>query len=132
MNLQPLTDLEQRVLGALCKLADEGRPVVGMHAAERLGVDRTNVYKAIGRLQSKGWIASGRKVGYRRPLSIVARPHRIAVPPVDAKPAQSFEHRHPDDRPATRSCLTCGNDFESDGWGNRLCRKCRKADGGPA
>lgn len=127
MELQPLTDIEMRVLGALCALADEGKPIIGVHAADRLDTDRGNTCKAIGRLQVKGWISGGRKIGYRRPLHIVARPRRIRKPPIDAKPVQTFEHRHPDDRPAKRTCLTCGEKFRSKGWGNRICPKCTRA-----
>jgi hypothetical protein len=30
------------------------------------------------------------------------------------------------DGPAERSCMTCGKVFESEGWHNRLCRRCAK------
>lgn len=129
LELQRLTDLERQVLGALCALKDEGSAVIAMYAADRLGMDRPNAYRAVSRLQSKGWISGGRKVGFRRPLHIVARPRRIRRPPVDAKPVKTFEHRHPEDRPTMRPCLTCGEDFESEGWGNRRCPRCKRSEG---
>lgn len=124
MELQPLTEMERRMLGALCALADEGREPIGLDAADWLEMDRGCAYAAIGRLQKKGWIA-GEKIGPRRPLHILARPRRIPVPPPDAKPMKTFELRHPEDRPAKRPCLGCGNTFPSDGWGNRMCPKCK-------
>lgn len=127
MDLQRLTDYERRLLGALCALKDEGRHVLAMHAADRLGLDRPNAYRAIGRLQGKGWISGGRKVGFRRPLHIIARPRGIRKPTIDAKPAATFEHRHPEDRPQVRECMTCRDDFWSEGWGNRICPKCTRA-----
>ncbi len=30
------------------------------------------------------------------------------------------------DAPRERSCMVCGNRFESEGWHNRLCGSCRK------
>ncbi|CCQ72191.1 protein of unknown function [Magnetospira sp. QH-2] len=30
------------------------------------------------------------------------------------------------DQPTKRQCLSCGKEFESEGWGNRLCSRCRK------
>ena len=30
------------------------------------------------------------------------------------------------DRPAERSCMSCGAPFNSEGWHNRLCNQCRK------
>lgn len=30
------------------------------------------------------------------------------------------------DAPRERSCMVCGNKFESEGWHNRLCGSCRK------
>ena len=29
------------------------------------------------------------------------------------------------DAPRQRRCMTCGTDFLSEGWHNRLCRRCR-------
>ena len=30
------------------------------------------------------------------------------------------------DVPAERPCMSCGEPFQSDGWHNRLCQRCRK------
>jgi len=30
------------------------------------------------------------------------------------------------DAPAERPCLSCGTMFDSEGWHNRLCRRCAK------
>lgn len=126
VELKRLTKLEKRVLGALCALKDAGAPVIAMHAADRLGIERTNAYKAIGRLRAKGWVIGGNKVGYRRPLHIAALPLGMPKQTPYGKPAATFDHRHPDDRPSIRRCLGCGEDFNSSGWGNRMCPHCQR------
>ena len=35
------------------------------------------------------------------------------------------------DRPQRRRCLSCGKEFASSGWSNRLCNDCRRRDGPP-
>ena len=30
------------------------------------------------------------------------------------------------DTAKTRNCMACGEPFESEGWHNRMCRRCRK------
>lgn len=42
--------------------------------------------------------------------------HTGIVAPTGAKPT------------TIRACMTCGDPFESEGYGNRLCPACRKAD----
>lgn len=134
MELQPLTEVEEQVLAALCGLADDGKDPIGIAAADRIGRDRTTIYQALNRLEKTGWIARDAAAkGIRNPVLIVARPRNIescfgytpAQPDID-------DHRHPDDRPRMRKCLTCGDDFASDGFGNRCCRRCKNnnaADG---
>jgi hypothetical protein len=34
-------------------------------------------------------------------------------------------------RPKVRSCMRCRDDFESEGFHNRMCTTCRNAAGGP-
>ena len=41
------------------------------------------------------------------------------------KPEADYEHKHNADRPAKRTCLSCQEQFHSEGWGNRLCVTCR-------
>lgn len=130
MGLQSLSVVEEQVLAALCGLADDGKYPTGIAAAERTGRHGTTVYQAIQRLKKKGWIERDvRRKGIRNPVVIVARPKNIekrfgytpAQPDID-------DHRHPDDRPRTRKCLTCRDDFASDGFGNRCCRRCKNSN----
>jgi len=45
------------------------------------------------------------------------------------KPEPDYSLRHLKDRPVRRKCLSCREDFESDGWGNRLCMPCKRRKG---
>lgn len=36
------------------------------------------------------------------------------------------DHRAVNDVPTERSCMSCGEKFQSEGWHNRLCLRCRK------
>ena len=38
------------------------------------------------------------------------------------KPEADYSFKHEQDRPATRTCLSCQTKFKSEGWGNRLCQ----------
>jgi len=128
INLRPLTSAERAALASLCALADEAKPLIINQAAARLGVDQTAFRKRVMALRRKGWVADGpaHRKGYR--LKIVARPVNIELQPgYRPAPAANDQLRHPDDRPAIRSCLTCGSEFESEGWGNRICPKCKSS-----
>jgi hypothetical protein len=41
------------------------------------------------------------------------------------------DYRAVGDVPRERPCLACGEKFQSDGWGNRLCPKCCKRSNPP-
>lgn len=44
-----------------------------------------------------------------------------------ASEAEAFGRaRAQGDSASERSCMVCGNKFESEGWHNRLCGSCRK------
>lgn len=42
-----------------------------------------------------------------------------------SKPEADYTHRPDRDRPTSRKCMCCNQVFESEGWHNRLCSRCR-------
>ena len=42
-----------------------------------------------------------------------------------SRPGLDVEFRADSDRPSKRECMSCGKDFERQGWHNRLCNACR-------
>lgn len=125
-NLRPLTANERVALASLCALADEAKPLVINRAAARLGIDNTAFRKRVVALRRKGWVADGpaHREGYR--LRIVERPANIELQR-GYRPAAAAPKQHPDDKPATRKCLSCGEDFLSEGFGNRRCKRCKSS-----
>lgn len=130
MELQPLTEVEEQVLAALCGLEDTGKDPTGLAAADRTGRHHTTVYKTINRLEKKGWIVRDAEArGIRNPVRVAARPGNIesrfgytpAQPEID-------DHRHPEDKPKMRTCLRCGSRFLSEGFGNRKCKPCKSSN----
>ncbi len=58
------------------------------------------------------------------------RPYQAAVPLQDfSKGPPAPYTRAPSDEPAMRKCLRCRGNFESEGWGNRMCVQCRRTAG---
>jgi hypothetical protein len=123
---RPISVFEESILATLCALADRGSKPTGTAAARQMGENSVTVHQAIARLQKRGWIERNPPVkGRANPIRVLVRPSGIERHYSYRATAGTSESRHPDDGAAMRKCLSCGDDFESEGFGNRRCKSCK-------
>lgn len=125
------TDLSP-LSAAMVQAVREIGPCTLAALARHMGQRETTLRGAMGHLTSAGRLtkSDSKPAVYavdRAALPVTVR-HDGPGRPAACKGPPAHRDRPQGDAPAKRRCLCCGRQFASTGWGNRMCRDCRRRE----